>query len=288
MSVAANKLGGSIGVEITGITGHDLVDPEAADKTGALLEEHGVVVYREVHIDDDDLVAFSRMLGEVVVQPTGEHTYPEIQTITSDPAKTSKRMAEYRKGNLFWHFDGAMGDVPQKATLLSAREVDDADQGDTEFATTYGAYDSLSDDEKAEIANLRVVHSFAHAHGRRVGSHTHEGAPAGLDAPQWSQVAADRRHSGRGRRLARRQEPGAPGSPARLVDATAVHPAPSLAPGRSRHLGQHRHAAPCSAVRGDLTPPHASHDARGRGSRRRLNDEMPVRSRARVRCSRRR
>jgi alpha-ketoglutarate-dependent taurine dioxygenase len=110
-------------------------------------------------------VAFSRMLGEVVVQPTGEHTYPEIQTITSDPAKTSKRMAEYRKGNLFWHFDGAMGDVPQKATLLSAREVDDADQGDTEFATTYGAYDSLSDDEKAEIANLRVVHSFAHAHG---------------------------------------------------------------------------------------------------------------------------
>ena len=58
-----------------------------------------------------------------------------------------------------------MSDVPQKGTLLSAREVADGDQGDTEFATTYRAYESLSDDEQEEIADLRVVHSFAHAHG---------------------------------------------------------------------------------------------------------------------------
>src|SRR2546429_588202 len=45
--------------------------------------------------------------------------------------------------------------VPQKGTLLSAREVDD-----TEFASTYAAYDALPETDKAEIASLRVVHSF--------------------------------------------------------------------------------------------------------------------------------
>src|SRR6478752_5907179 len=97
MSIAVNKLGESIGVEITGMTGDQLVSRSTAHKTKALLGEHGVVVYREVHIDDDDLLAFTRMLGTPVVQPTGEHEYPEIQTITSDPSKTSKVMAEYRK-----------------------------------------------------------------------------------------------------------------------------------------------------------------------------------------------
>jgi alpha-ketoglutarate-dependent taurine dioxygenase len=35
--------------------------------------------------------------------------------------------------------------------------------GDTEFASTYAAYDALSGAERAEIADLRVVHSFAAA-----------------------------------------------------------------------------------------------------------------------------
>ena len=65
-------------------------------------------------------LAFSRMLGTLVVQPTGEHEHPEIQTITMDPTKTSEIMASYRKGNFLWHIDEAMDDVPQKGTLLTA------------------------------------------------------------------------------------------------------------------------------------------------------------------------
>ncbi len=218
--MAVNKVGESIGVEITGITGDQLVNRDAADKTKALLEEHGVVVYREVHIDDDDLLAFTRMLGTPVVQPTGEHKYPEIQTITSDPSKTSKVMAEYRRGNFYWHIDGAMDDVPQKGTLLTAREVDDADQGDTEFATTYRAYDVPSrrreggDRRPSRRAQLRSRprHRQSGCDGqatRSMGSDTDKGAPAGLDAPRRPQVAPDRRDRGRGRRVAGRQGPGA-------------------------------------------------------------------------------
>ena len=156
------KLSPSIGVEISGQSGRELVDQRAADECRALLDQHGVVVYREVHIDDDDLVAFSRWLGEVAVVPTGEHRLPEIQTITLDPSKTNALLASYRQGNFHWHIDGATQEVPQTATVLTAREVDDAG-GDTEFANTYAAYEALPETEQAEIADLRVTHSFAAA-----------------------------------------------------------------------------------------------------------------------------
>ncbi|MET9083280.1 TauD/TfdA family dioxygenase [Streptomyces sp. NPDC004237] len=150
------------GVEVTGAAGHQLVNQEAAEECRAALDEHGVVVYRELNISDDELVALSRLLGDVVTAKTGEHRYPEIATITLDPAKTNAALATYRQGNFLWHIDGATDMLPQKATLLTAREVDDAD-GDTEFANTYLAYESLPDEERAKISDLRVAHSFAAA-----------------------------------------------------------------------------------------------------------------------------
>lgn len=159
MKTTARKITPFTGVEITGLVGSDLVDREVAAACLQALEERGVVVYRGVHIEDADLVAFSRLLGEVVVAPMGnDETHPEISAITLDPSKSS--LAAYRAGTFFWHIDGAQDAVPQKATLLAAHEVDDAG-GDTEFANTYAAYEALPEDEKAELATVRVVHTFA-------------------------------------------------------------------------------------------------------------------------------
>ena len=165
MAGSSTTITPNIGVEITGMAGGDLVDPAAADECLALLDRHGVVVYRELHIGDRDLVGLSRLLGDVVPNPTGEHELAEIATITLDPTKTNAVLAWYRQGNFLWHIDGMTDELPQRATLLTAREVDDAG-GDTEFATTYAAYDALPDDEKAAIDDLRVVHSFAAAQRR--------------------------------------------------------------------------------------------------------------------------
>jgi Taurine catabolism dioxygenase TauD, TfdA family len=195
------------------------------------------VVYRQINIDDDDLLALSRMMGTLVVQPTGEHKHPEIQTITLDPTKTNALLASFRQGNFHWHIDGATDELPQKGTLLTAREVDPAG-GDTEFATTYAAYEALSEGEKDEIDALRVVHSFAHAQSlanpdptaqeRRLGPGSHTGSPAGLAAPQRPQVSAAGRDRVRSRGLARRQGQGV----ARTI-AGLVHPSRSSPCGTS-------------------------------------------------------
>jgi alpha-ketoglutarate-dependent taurine dioxygenase len=161
MSVTVTELGPSIGVEVAGLSGGQLVDRSVADDCLAALEDRGVVVYREAHVDDDQLVAFSRLLGEVVILPMGtEADHPEISKITRDPSQSE--LAAYREGTFFWHIDGTNDEIPTKATLLTARELSD-EGGDTEFANTYAAYEALPDDEKAELADVRVIHSFAAA-----------------------------------------------------------------------------------------------------------------------------
>ncbi|OAA25862.1 putative taurine catabolism dioxygenase [Frankia sp. EI5c] len=161
MAVTVSAISPEVGVEIAGAEGHQLVGETAAAECRALLEKHGVVVYREVNIGDEDLVAFSRLLGTVVVAPMGGlDGLPEVSKITLDPAESV--LAPYRRGTFFWHIDGATDELPQKATLLTARQVSD-EGGDTEFANTYAAYDALSDAEKEQFAQLRVVHSFAAA-----------------------------------------------------------------------------------------------------------------------------
>jgi alpha-ketoglutarate-dependent taurine dioxygenase len=85
---------------------------------------------------------------------------PGIYRVTRDAAKNSS--AEYLKGTFHWHIDGCTplhGEPPQKATMLSAKAVAESG-GETEFASTYAAYDALSDDEKEQFSSLRVLHSL--------------------------------------------------------------------------------------------------------------------------------
>ncbi|MGC7101519.1 TauD/TfdA dioxygenase family protein [Amycolatopsis lurida] len=147
------------GVEVASLTGSRLIDSKVADQCVDWLKKRGVVIYREADLNDDELVAFSRLLGNVVRLPNGgDPDHPEIQQITRDPAKS--KLAVYREATFFWHIDGTSQEVPDRATLLTARQVSDDGGGDTEFANTYAAYESLPADKKEQLDGVRVVHSF--------------------------------------------------------------------------------------------------------------------------------
>jgi len=120
------------------------------------LEANGALVFPEVNIDDATQVAFTRTLGTPLAFGRGE--FPEIMLVSLDPTKNPT--ADYLRGTVEWHIDGAQDEIPAMATLLSAKVV--AEQGgETEFASTYVAYDELTDDEKERFAHVRVVHSLA-------------------------------------------------------------------------------------------------------------------------------
>jgi alpha-ketoglutarate-dependent taurine dioxygenase len=152
--ISTRKLGKNIGAEVTIGDQAALLDDSTAHEVLDALEEHTILVFRELHLDDAAQVAFSRKLGEVVIlgsrAPTPANPYPEIFTVTLDRNKNP--VADYLKGTFFWHIDGATDEIPTKASLLTARQI--ADGGDTEFASTYAAYEELSDDDKQRFQRL--------------------------------------------------------------------------------------------------------------------------------------
>jgi alpha-ketoglutarate-dependent taurine dioxygenase len=118
-----------------------------------LLEQRGVLVFPQINFTDDEHVAFTQTLGTLAPELRGEQVY----NVTLD-TKVNKR-ADYLKGSLYWHIDGTMSEVPIFASLLSSKVLPDNGGGDTEFCHTYAAYDDLSDEDKREFEQLRVMHS---------------------------------------------------------------------------------------------------------------------------------
>jgi alpha-ketoglutarate-dependent taurine dioxygenase len=154
--ITLEKLSPTVGAEVVGVDATRLLDDETfAPWALEALDEHGVLVFRDLHLDDATQVVFSKRLGNVVVLGQGEH--PEIFRVTLDPAKNPA--ASYLRGTFDWHIDGLTEDVPIQATLLAAHDVA-REGGETEFASTYAAYDDLTDEEKERFAAIQVVHSL--------------------------------------------------------------------------------------------------------------------------------
>jgi alpha-ketoglutarate-dependent taurine dioxygenase len=163
-----NKLTSSVGAEVVGVDSDRLA---ADDALGAAvleaLEDNGVLVFPELHLDPQAQVAFCRRLGEIDHSSDGHHPVAGIYPVTLDKSKNAS--AAYLRATFDWHIDGCTptnDEPPQKATVLSAKQVAERG-GETEFANSYAAYEAFSDDEKRRFGALRVVHSLA-ASQRRI------------------------------------------------------------------------------------------------------------------------
>ena len=163
-----NKLTDSVGAEVLGVDSGRLAndDPLGAAVLEAL-EDNGVLVFPGLGLNPEAQVAFCRRLGEIDHSSDGHHPVAGIYPITLDKSKNAS--ADYLRATFDWHIDGCTptnGECPQKATVLSAKQVADRG-GETEFANSYAAYEAFSEDEKNRFGALRVIHSLE-ASQRRV------------------------------------------------------------------------------------------------------------------------
>jgi alpha-ketoglutarate-dependent taurine dioxygenase len=150
MSFQTKALTPRIGTEIAATKGELLRGGRSAE-IRELLEQRGVLLFRELGMTDEEQVAFAQTLGDVI--PQGIRG---IYKISLDPEVNDA--ADYLHGTFYWHIDGAQDDVPTRASLLTARVLSQ-EGGQTEFANTYAAYDDLPDEKKQQIDRLRVIHS---------------------------------------------------------------------------------------------------------------------------------
>ena len=139
----------------------DLFTPEAAQAIRAKVEERTVVVFPELNLTDEEQLQITELLGDRL-RITGRYNKQTVENddiyqVTLD--EKINPQPEYVLGTFFWHMDGITVDTPPPfATLLSCRIAPDKG-GETEFASTYAAYEGLPDDEKAELEGLKAVHS---------------------------------------------------------------------------------------------------------------------------------
>lgn len=163
--------GAALGAEIRGIDLAQTVDDATLHAIEHALHEHEVVFFRDQHISPEQHVAFSRRFGELELhlrKDCCKPGFPEI-FVVSNVVENGKPIGTQDAG-LFWHSDLAYMAKPSRGSLFYAHEVphDDAGNplGDTMFASTTAAWNSLPGDIKHIVSGRRAVTSYAKGYYR--------------------------------------------------------------------------------------------------------------------------
>jgi taurine dioxygenase len=160
--------GAALGAEIRGLDLRAVDDAAFAQVTEAW-HEHSVVLFRGQSLSDQELIAFSRRLGDLdwaPVQETGRRFVeglPEIY-IVSNVKVNGEPIGSLGDGEAVWHTDMSYLDVPPKASMLYSLEVPPAG-GNTSFCTMYGVYEALPAQLKDRIAGLKIKHDGTYNSG---------------------------------------------------------------------------------------------------------------------------
>jgi taurine dioxygenase len=160
--------GAALAAEVTGI---DLrtVDDASFDVIRNAWLAHQVLLFRNQHLSDPDLVRFSRRFGTLDQAPIQENGrrfvegFPEIYVV-SNVVEDGVAIGSLGAGEAMWHTDMSYLEDPPQASVLYALEVPPSG-GETGFCTMYGAWDSLPPDFQQRLTGLRVKHDGTYNSG---------------------------------------------------------------------------------------------------------------------------
>ena len=151
--------GGGVGAFIEGIDlGQDLSDNIVGTLRSAL-GEHGVLFFRDQDISPEDHIAFAEKFAPININRFFAHVegHPKIAQVLKEPDQ---------KKNIGggWHTDHTYDIEPAMGSILVARETP-PHGGDTMYASTCRAYETLSDGFKSILKGLQGLHSSRHVFG---------------------------------------------------------------------------------------------------------------------------
>jgi taurine dioxygenase len=152
--IEAHPMTSAIGAEISGLDLRAPLAPEAVAAIEELLHEHLLLVFRDMNVTPEQLIAFARSFGPVSLPPVAPShpDHPDLMVVETDDPKG--------KGADIWHTDAPWMSEPPAAAILKA-EVLPAVGGDTCFASMYAAYEALSPPLQRLVGGLEAVHDIA-------------------------------------------------------------------------------------------------------------------------------
>src|SRR5215470_12277079 len=155
-------IGQEFAATVGGIDLRAPLDAAAVAAIHAGMDRHGVLVFHDQPLTDEQQIAFTRSLGKIELNTANNVTRLDQRRLSIEMSDISNldqhgnmlarddRRRAFNLGNRLWHSDSSFKVVPAKYSLLSARIVPTAG-GNTEFADMRAAYDALEGAAKAEI-----------------------------------------------------------------------------------------------------------------------------------------
>ena len=121
-----------------------------------------VLLFRKQWLAEADMIRFARRLGELEVmlrQDIASPYYREVAYISNLCYEDGKNIGGLGADELDWHTDQTYMRRPSTGAMLYAVEVPEHG-GNTLFANQYVAYESLPNEVKTRIDNLKGVFSY--------------------------------------------------------------------------------------------------------------------------------
>lgn len=149
------KVTGNVGAEISGLDLAACDDSQIWRDLYEVLLENAVIFFRDQQLSVERYLHFARQFGELF-----ENNSPVIRTMAGHPELEIIRKEADAISNVGdeWHTDQSHRPNPCMGTMLYAIEVPPYG-GDTLFANTAAAYESLPDDLAEAVQGLEAVHS---------------------------------------------------------------------------------------------------------------------------------
>lgn len=151
VGIGFEPLSRRIGVEVKELNPGAPIAEENAAILRQLLDEYGLLLFRDVHVDADAHVALMSIFGPVCSEFADGRLHTQMSTVEAETDWTIHRLP--------FHQDGANTPHQHVVNSLYALDIDATTAVPTHFASCKGAVDDLEAEERDYFAGLTAVHA---------------------------------------------------------------------------------------------------------------------------------
>jgi taurine dioxygenase len=169
MALSIRQITPAVGAEASGVDLARLGDDDFAAIERAW-QQSAFILFRDQRLGDDDLLAFSRRLGELDPPPNQERGrisppgYPDIYVVSNVLDEKGDPIGALGAGEAVWHTDMSYLEAPPDASMLYALELPPSG-GDTWFCGMQAAFAQMPEALKVRIRGRRIKHDGTYNSG---------------------------------------------------------------------------------------------------------------------------
>ena len=186
-----------LGAEVAGVDLSQPLDDATFKAINDALVAHSVICIRDQDLTPQQLIDFSARFGPLMVHVLKEallEGHPEIYRLSNK--KVAGKAQGRPNAGQYWHSDLTYEPVPSLGSVMYGIEVPEFG-GETLFASTAHAYETLSEPMQHMLEGLSAEHLFAHAFRGGMNPAARAGDPLNERPPVEHPVVRTHPESGR-------------------------------------------------------------------------------------------